>query len=171
MSRRMQADDTNRLAACIFDIDGVLLDIRHLLDAHIFNRNPGDIADWPSFNAGLATCTPIPTYIGLCNALWHGGLHIELVTSRSESLREVTEASLSRAGVCYDRMWMRPLGMEHVGSKLLEFTALAEKYDVVAAFEDDPVNVMALRHLHIPTVPVDSGYHNHPWVDGAESAD
>lgn len=166
--RRIQADNQNRVSAVIFDVDGVLLDIRPLLDAHIFNRAE---PDWPTFNAGLHTCTAIEPYVSLCNALWDGGMRIELLTSRAESLREVTEKVLAQCGVKYDRLQMRAKDVPHRGSKLSELAALAEAYEVLAVFEDDPVNVMAIKHMHLPVVPVDSGYHNHPWVDGAESAD
>jgi len=168
--RRMQASDRNVVRCAIWDIDGVLLDIRPLLDRHIFNREPGT-ADWPAFNAGLATCEPIQPYVDLCRALWIGGVRIELLTSRAESLREVTEECLRLHGVLFDGLSMRPDGVEHNGSKLEQAAALAERYDILCCFEDDPVNISAFRHMGLQVVAVDSGYHNHPWVPGVESAD
>lgn len=166
--RRMQADNTNKRSAFIFDIDGVLLDIGPLLDDHIFGRPD---PQWDLFNAELHTCKPIITYVAICNALWHGGFRIELVTSRAESLRRITWESLNQAGVQFDRLWMRPVTAPHVGSKFDEVARIAKEYNLVAVFEDDPANVKEFTRMGLNVAHVESGYHSHPWVHGAESAD
>lgn len=167
--RRMQADNTNRVKCVIFDIDGVLLDIGPQLQAFVFAKD--GTPDWQSFNMNLGSCKPIEPYFTLARALYDGGMRVELLTSRAESLRAVTEESFATYGLEYDRLWMRPEGMAHVGSKFTEAAAIMRNYDVICAFEDDPRNVATYREMGLEVVAVDSGYHTRPWVPGAESAD
>lgn len=121
----------------IFDIDGVLADPEHRLH-HI----RGGEKDWDAFFAAAKCDPPRRFEIELCNRLAedHG---IILLTGRSDVIKEDTVAWLTKQGVTYDYLMMRP-HLDHrpdheVKSNMLDFALAAEGADptqIVAVFED-----------------------------------
>jgi hypothetical protein len=112
-----------RIPAVIFDIDNTIL--------YHTNRSPFNWSD-------LSGDTLIPGMDYLIDMFNFYDYYIIIMTGRPESVRTQTEEWLSKNGIIYDRLIMKPEQFEKgFIFKQRELVQLLEKYDVKFAFDDD----------------------------------
>ena len=93
-------------SAAIFDIDGTLANNEHR--RHFIERPPGQTRDWAAFNERMVFDKPNPAVSTLLNFSRKFGLMVVLATGRGEEYRSTTEKWLSKFGLGYDLLLMRP---------------------------------------------------------------
>jgi phosphoglycolate phosphatase-like HAD superfamily hydrolase len=126
----------------VFDIDGVLADVRHRL--HHVEARP---KDWESFFAAMDDDAPLEVGIALAHDQVAAGHEIAYLTGRDESYRGLTEAWLQRHGLPTGRLHMRRIG-DRRPARVMKPEALrrlARTHRVVAVVDDDVAVVRVLR--------------------------
>ena len=135
-------DPAIKLGCVVFDIDGVLADVRHRL--HYVERKP---KDWHAFFAGMADDPPLPQGIELARLEAAAGHDLAFLTGRSESYREVTQNWLDRHDVPKGPLIMRPDG-DYRPAKQFKPAALrriARTHDITYLVDDDLAVVETVR--------------------------
>lgn len=134
------------LPLAVFDIDGVVADVRHRL--HHLEREP---KNWGGFFAGAADDPPLAE--GRKLALELAADHeVVWLTGRPERLRPVTEAWLAAHGLPVGRLLMRgdqdrrPARL----TKTEHLRRLARTDTVAIVIDDDPDVVAALAGAGLP---------------------
>ena len=124
----------------VFDIDGVVADVRHRL--HFLDSRP---KDWAGFFAAAGRDTPLAEGVALAREAM-ASYDLAWLTGRPERLRAVTERWLAAAGLP-----SRPLVMRRHRdfrparvAKLEELRRLAAGRTVAMVVDDDPDVVAAL---------------------------
>jgi beta-phosphoglucomutase-like phosphatase (HAD superfamily) len=118
----------------IFDIDGVLADVRHRI--HFVETKP---KDWRRFFAATAQDTPLSDGFTLLRA--HAGEHeICYLSGRPEATRDVTEQWLASNGAAAGDVILRPTAdyRPAVDYKLEALHRLASQREIAAVVDDDP---------------------------------
>jgi len=136
------APDDSRPTIAVFDVDGVLADVRHRL--HHVERKP---KDWDSFFAAMGDDGPLATGIGMAQDLAAQGHRIVYLTGRNEDHRDVTRAWMARHGLPEGRLVMRR-GDDRRPARLFKPAALrriATDGRVVAVIDDDAAVVAILE--------------------------
>ncbi len=126
----------------VFDVDGVLADVRHRL--HHVERSP---KDWPAFFAAMDDDAPLEVGIALALDQSGAGHKIVYLTGRNESYRALTVAWLSRHGLPEGRLVMRR-DSDRRPARLFKPDALrriGSASRVVAVVDDDEAVVAVLR--------------------------
>lgn len=134
------------LPLAVFDIDGVLADVRHRL-RHVRARPK----DWDAFFAAAVHDPPHRQGVEL--ALRHAADHeVLFLTGRPERTRRQTEAWLGDHGLRGHRLVMRPEGDRRPAAvvKVELLRELARDRDLTVVVDDDPVVVDALRRAGFP---------------------
>jgi hypothetical protein len=124
----------------VFDIDGVVADVRHRL--HHLNRNP---KDWIRFFAGADRDPALAEGVEL--ALQYAETHVLVwLTGRPEYLRRVTTAWLGEHGLPAELLFMRPAGDHRPARRFTaaRLRALAHEATVAIVVDDDPEVVREL---------------------------
>ena len=125
----------------VFDVDGVLADVRHRL--HYVARRP---KDWDAFFAAARYDPPLDEGIRLARSLV-GESRIAYLTGRPERCRRDTEEWLRRHDLPLGELLMRPEGnrqpARHVKQRAL--ARLARRGPVAAVVDDDPEVCAVLR--------------------------
>ena len=135
-------DPALRPTCVVFDIDGVLADVRHRL--HHVERKP---KDWHSFFAGMADDPPLLEGIQLARSESAAGRDLAFLTGRSESYREVTQNWLDRHEVPSGHLIMRPDG-DYRPARQFKPAALrriARSRDIAYLVDDDLAVVETVR--------------------------
>ena len=136
----------------LLDLDGTICDTRHR--DHMIAANRAD-TDWCAYSLACAEDRPVPGVVALISRL--PGLKI-ILTGRHEQARRLTERWLSREGVSYDQLLMRPEGdnRENVAFKVAEVRTLRKQgFDIVLAIDDyRPIAEALYADFRIPTVLV-----------------
>jgi phosphoglycolate phosphatase-like HAD superfamily hydrolase len=138
-----------RPPAAVFDIDGVLADVRHRL-RHV-ERRP---KDWAAFFAAMDDDGPLEMGVALAHDQAAQGHAIVYLTGRNESHRALTEAWLRRHGLPEGRLVMRP-DYDRRPARLLKPDAvrrLARRCRIVAVVDDDAAVVAVLRGAGWPVL-------------------
>lgn len=133
-------------ALAVFDIDGVVADVRHRL-RHL-DRQP---KDWARFFAAAGRDPVLPEGVEL--ALRQAAEHVLVwLTGRPEHLRPVTDAWLRRAGLPAELLFMRPEQDRRPAKdfKAGMLTRLARESSIALVVDDDPEVVAKLRKLGHP---------------------
>ena len=127
----------------VFDIDGVLADVRHRL--HHVERRP---KDWDSFFASMDDDTPLEDGVALAQRYADEGHRIAYLTGRNESYRELTLAWLRRHGLPDGRLVMRRNDDRRPARvfKPQALSRLAREGEIVVVVDDDRAVVDVLRH-------------------------
>jgi len=138
-----------RPRAAVFDVDGVLADVRHRL-LHV-QRRP---KNWPAFFAAMSDDAPLEVGIALAHDQAEQGHSIVYLTGRNESHRAVTDAWMQRHGLPEGRLVMRP---DHDRRPARQFKPealrrLARSYRIVAVVDDDTAVVAVLRSAGWPVL-------------------
>lgn len=125
----------------VFDIDGVLADVRHRL-RHVRAKPK----DWPAFFAAAVRDEPHPQGLALLRELARDH-DVLLLTGRPEHTRPQTQAWLESHGVGGYPLRMRPAGDRRPAAvvKRQVLRDLARTRTVALVVDDDPVVVETLR--------------------------
>ena len=114
---------SSRIPAVIFDIDNTIL--------YHTNRNPFNWSD-------LSGDTLIQGMDHLIDMFNFYDYYVIIITGRPELVRPQTEEWLTKNGVIYDELIMKPEQFEKgFIFKQRELTQILKKYDVKFAFDDD----------------------------------
>lgn len=133
----------------VFDIDGVIADVRHRL--HHVEARP---KDWSAFFAAMDGDEPLEVGVALARDQASAGHRIAYLTGRDESHRALTQAWLDRHGLPEGRLVMRRVG-DRRPARLMKPEALrrlARDHDVVAVVDDDVAVVRVLREAGWPVL-------------------
>lgn len=133
----------------VFDVDGVLADVRHRL--RFVESRP---KDWPAFFGAMSDDGPLPEGIALAHEHAAAGHQIVYLTGRNETYRAVTEAWLAQQGLPAGRLVMRR-DDDRRPARLFKPQALARIASgatVVAVIDDDDAVVEVLRRDGWPVV-------------------
>jgi hypothetical protein len=142
--------------AVVFDVDGVLADAagrQHYLE--------GGRRDWKAFFDACGD-DPLVEEVARLLHLLDASLTIVLLTARPQTVMPQTMGWLTRYGVRWDLLVMRPTGRQ---LPAIDFKRQAVEhlrdagFALQLAFEDDQRNVAMLRDEGIPTVYIHSGYY------------
>ncbi len=142
----MVAMSQSQSAFAVFDIDGVVADVRHRL--HHVARRP---KDWSGFFAAARRDGPLPEGIALAKE--YARTHrLVWLTGRPESLRGVTHRWLVAQRLPVEMLIMRPLHDRRPARlfKSERLASIAVKGEVDVVFDDDPDVVGLLRHRGWP---------------------
>ncbi|GAA0917661.1 phosphatase domain-containing protein [Virgisporangium aurantiacum] len=142
----------------VFDVDGVVADVRHRLK--YLTRNP---KDWAGFFAAAAADPPLETGVGLARE-WAASHDLVWLTGRPEHLRRVTERWLRDQGLPVERLLMRPANDRRPAKyfKADQIRALAAGTEVAVVVDDDPAVTAELTRRGWPVYLAD-------WVPRAEA--
>ena len=141
----------------VFDIDGVLADVRHRL--HHVERRP---RDWDAFFAAAPEDPVLAEGRRAVDQARESGCTIAYLTGRPERCRADTARWLARHGFPAGDLLMRP---DHDRRPARDFKAealgaLADRSSLERFVDDDPQVVDALAALGLPVVRAD-------WMDRA----
>jgi phosphoglycolate phosphatase-like HAD superfamily hydrolase len=147
----------------VFDVDGVVADVRHRL--HHIARRRGDRRpkDWRRFFAAAGGDPALAAGVSLARE-YARDHRLVWLTGRPEYLRPVTERWLARHDLPAAELLMRPAedwrpAREYKASQLVR---LAETGEVAVVVDDDPAVVSALTSAGWPVRLAD-------WVPYAEA--
>jgi FMN phosphatase YigB (HAD superfamily) len=143
------SSDGSRPTIVVFDIDGVLADVRHRL--RFVEQKP---KDWDSFFAAMDGDGPLETGIALAREHAAEGHRIVYLTGRNEEYRALTGHWLARHGLPEGRLVMRR-DDDRRPARLFKPAALrriATDGTVVAVVDDDAAVVAALTRDGWPVV-------------------
>jgi phosphoglycolate phosphatase-like HAD superfamily hydrolase len=146
-----------RPTIAVFDVDGVLADVRHRL--HHLERTP---KDWDGFFAAMADDGPLDEGIVAARELAEAGHVIVYLTGRNESYRAVTLAWMRLHGLPEGRLVMRRDADQRPARqfKPSALRRIADDGTVVAVVDDDDAVVAALRRDGWPVLHA-------TWMDSA----
>lgn len=134
------------MSLAVFDIDGVVADVRHRL--HHLERRP---KDWGSFFEEAADDTVLEPGAELVRAAVAAGHDVAWLTGRPSWLRSTTHDWLQRAGLPVETLLMRRHS-DYRPARLVkvdELHRLAPR-DIIAFVDDDPDVVDAARESGFP---------------------
>jgi hypothetical protein len=151
-------DDVSVKPLAVFDVDGVVADVRHRL--HHVARRP---KNWRRFFAEAAGDTPLAPGVDLAKE-YARDHRLVWLTGRPEYLRPVTERWLARQGLPVAELRMRPTGDHRPAReyKAEQLHRLAETGEVSVVVDDDPAVVSRLEQDGWPVRLAD-------WVPYADS--
>lgn len=131
-----------RPAYAVFDVDGVLADVRHRL--HHLAQRP---KDWEGFFAEMSKDGLLPAGAALVTEQARLGREITYLTGRNELHRDETRHWLDRHGLPSGRLCMRRLH-DRRPARLFKRDALrrlARTGEIALVVDDDPAVVSVLR--------------------------
>lgn len=126
----------------VFDIDGVLADVRHRL--HHVERSP---KNWEGFFAEMGDDPALDVGIAMVHDQVAAGCDIAYLTGRNESYRDVTAAWLTSQGLPTGHLVMRR-DMDRRPAKLYKPEALrrlARRGSIEIVVDDDAAVIAVLR--------------------------
>jgi FMN phosphatase YigB (HAD superfamily) len=136
-------------SVAVFDIDGVLADVRHRL--HFVERRP---KDWPGFFGAAAADGVLPAGVRLLREL-EAEHEIRYLTGRPERLRQVTEAWLREHGLPAEPVTMRP-DRDRRPARMFKHDRLrdwvADGVEIALVVDDDPAVVATVERLGLPVL-------------------
>jgi len=152
--------DDQRPTVVVFDVDGVIADVRHRL-RHV-ERTP---KDWDSFFAAMDGDTPLAEGVALARQHAASGHRIVYLTGRNEDHRAVTLDWLTRHGLPEGRLVMRRTDDRRPARvfKPAALRRIASNGRVIAVVDDDDAVVAVLRRDGWPVVHA-------TWMDADEDA-
>jgi hypothetical protein len=142
----------------VFDVDGVVADVRHRLK--YLNRRP---KDWAGFFAAAGDDPPLATGVALARE-WASAHDLVWLTGRPEHLRRVTERWLRDQKLPVDRLLMRPADDRRPARffKADRVKALSVETEVAVIVDDDPDVIAELTRRGWPVYLAD-------WVPRSET--
>ena len=165
VARRLRtfAEIRSATECVIVDIDGTLANIAHRLHLLPTLRTDGDYQPsgptWADFHAAAVDDAPFIEMVALSNALARD-YPIILCTGRGEETRNQTTAWLTKHGVRFDQLRMRPVG-DHRKDTVLKAEMLeaikAEGFEPMLAVEDRSSVVAVWRAAGIRCLQVCEG--------------
>ncbi|MGX7679650.1 phosphatase domain-containing protein [Jatrophihabitans sp. DSM 45814] len=133
------------MTIAVFDIDGVVADVRHRL--HFLDYPQ----DWDGFFDDAHLDTPLQTGVELVQAQIAEGREIAWLTGRPDWLRRTTVDWLTKFDLPTDELWMRP-PHDYRPARFLKVDVLrhlAER-DIAIFVDDDPDVIRSARNAGFP---------------------
>jgi phosphoglycolate phosphatase-like HAD superfamily hydrolase len=140
---------TSDRSVAVFDIDGVLADVRHRLH-HVAARPK----DWAAFFDAAPQDPPLPEGLGAVRAAHQAGHLIVYLTGRPERCRADTHGWLLAHGLPDGALVMRRDSDRRPArvTKVLALRRLARRHVVAAVVDDDAAVVDAVRRAGFPVL-------------------
>jgi hypothetical protein len=160
---RHEGDDT-RPSVAVFDIDGVLADVRHRLH-HVAARPK----DWDAFFGAAPHDPPLAEGVGAVAAAARAGHIVMYLTGRPERCRRATLDWLAAQGLPGGELFMRNDADRRPAriTKVATLRRLSRRFRVDAFVDDDAAVVQA---VHAAGFPVLHAQWMLPSASGADSA-
>ncbi len=157
----------------VFDIDGVLADVRHRL--HHVTARP---KDWDAFFGAANADPPLAEGLNAVQTAARAGHAVMYLTGRPERCRAGTLAWLTEQGLPAGELFMRADSDRRPAriTKVATLNRLARRFRVAAFVDDDAAVVEAVRRAGFPVLhaqwmePSTSGVDSAPGAEGAVSA-
>jgi hypothetical protein len=135
------------VSLAVFDIDGVVADVRHRL-----HHLDGRWQDWDGFFAGAADDAPLADGLQLVLDQLRAGHDIAWLTGRPEWLRRTTRRWLTDQALPADALHMRPNGDYRPARRFkVDVLHRLATQDIVLFVDDDPDVVAAATAAGFPT--------------------
>lgn len=156
-----------RPTVAVFDIDGVLADVRHRLH-HVAARPK----DWEAFFGAAPLDPPLPEGLSAVATAARAGHAVAYLTGRPERCRDATVRWLAQQGLPDGALHMRgdtdrrPARL----TKVATLRRLARTAEVVAFVDDDAAVVQAVRAAGFPVLHADWMGTATSGADGAPDA-
>ena len=160
-----QVAPSDRLpTAAVFDIDGVLADVRHRLH-HVRSRPK----DWEAFFAGASEDPPLDEGLGAVGAADRAGHVVMYLTGRPERCRVATVTWLADQGLPAGDLFMRADADRRPAriTKVATLRRLSRRFRIEAFVDDDAAVVEAVRAAGFPVL---HALWMEPSTSGADSA-
>lgn len=147
--------------AAVFDLDGVLACNLHRLD-HLRKPEP----DWVAYYSTLSE-DPIceSGQLERLKNLMEAGVAIIILTNRPMLFEKATEEWLKKQSVPYDILVCRPHHIPSDDAKRVALKLIMERFDVVYAVDDDPLNCKMYEEEGIKAEYCESGYYDFQRID------
>lgn len=131
----------------VVDIDGVLADAGHR-EHHV----AGGRRDWDAFFAAVGEDPPIPAGLAALAEL-SADHEVVLLSGRPERTRQDTEAWLSRHGIAFGRLLLRPDADRRAAAvfKAEAIRGIGDPVDVAVVVDDDESVVETLTRMGYST--------------------
>jgi hypothetical protein len=135
-----KSDD--RASVAVFDIDGVLADVRHRLH-HVASRPK----DWDAFFGAAPQDPPLSDGLGAVATAHRAGHVVVYLTGRPERCRTATLAWLAEHGLPAGELFMRDDADRRPAriTKVATLRRLSHRYRIEAFVDDDAAVVDAVR--------------------------
>lgn len=152
----IKGGDESSKPTAIFDIDGTIANVEHR--RHFVTAEK---ADWASFNEAMGDDTVNEAIVSLYKTLWNSEVYqLILVSGRSETYRNVTEAWLTWNEIPFSRLLMRgssdTRSDEKVKAEILR-ALRAEGHRVLFAVDDRQKVVDMWRSFGVTCLQCDVG--------------
>ncbi len=143
------APSDQRPTAAVFDIDGVLADVRHRLH-HVRSRPK----DWDAFFAGATADPPLDEGLGAVTAADRAGHVVMYLTGRPERCRDATVTWLADQGLPAGDLFMRADTDRRPAriTKVATLHRLSRRFRIEAFVDDDAAVVDAVRAAGFPVL-------------------
>lgn len=153
-----------KVHAAIFDIDGVVADAsKRFASLYEGCDQEGWEPDWRSFHDSRMDNDPIiPGGAALANTLYlYSEIKVLLLTNRLEAFEQRTIDWLSKSGIHYDELYMRPESNGYTDFKAAKLDELmSDGVDIRFGVDDDPLHREVYESRNIPFVYFHSGYND-----------
>jgi HAD superfamily, subfamily IIIB (Acid phosphatase) len=145
--------------AAVFDIDGVLADVRHRLH-HVATRPK----DWDAFFGAAPLDPPLAEGLGAVATAARAGHVVIYVTGRPERCRAATAQWLAAHGLPDGDLIMRDDSDRRPArvTKVVALRRLSRRYRIDALVDDDAAVVAAVRAAGFPALHAE-------WMDASPS--
>jgi len=136
-------------SVAVFDIDGVLADVRHRL--HHVTARP---KDWEAFFGAATEDPPLAEGLSAVQTAARAGHAVMYLTGRPERCRAATLAWLADQGLPSGQLFMRADSDRRPAriTKVATLNRLARRYQVAAFVDDDAAVVEAVRRAGFPVL-------------------
>ncbi len=164
MSENSAPDGAARPSVAVFDIDGVLADVRHRLH-HVAARPK----DWDAFFGAAPDDPPLPEGLGAVATAERAGHVVVYLTGRPERCRAATLAWLAAQGLPRGELFMRDDSDRRPAriTKVATLRRLSRRHRIEAFVDDDAAVVEAVRAAGFPVL---HALWMQPSTSGADSA-
>jgi hypothetical protein len=144
-----QPEPEERASVAVFDIDGVLADVRHRLH-HVASRPK----DWDAFFGAAPNDPPLAEGLGAVATAQRAGHLVVYLTGRPERCRAATLAWLAGQGLPEGQLFMRADADRRPAriTKVATLRRLSQRHRIEAFVDDDAAVVEAVRAAGFPVL-------------------
>lgn len=137
--------------AVIVDCDGTLVDTSSIV--HLVLQRP---KKYDHFHYASVFCPPHEWVVEEVRRHWYAGRRIIIVSARKEKWRDLTTHWLQDQRVPWDEMHLRGNldDRKDVEVKRDIYNELAERYDIMEAFDDNPAIIALWNEVGVPVTVV-----------------
>lgn len=150
--REKSLEDLRESDIVIFDLDGVLADVRHRI--HYVDPKVSKKLNWDIFFEECVNDIPNKDMIKLLKVFVEKGYRIYILSGRSTAVKKETLEWFDYYNIPFDFMFLRPIKNYEMDYKLKkkwieEIIGLEGKYKVFMVFDDNEENIEMFRNAGI----------------------